>query len=115
MPARKYQDLKAWQHADRLRAEVLAVTPSLPFPAIEESAISCAARPNRRVPTLLRASGDTARGSLRISQELREAHWTKCRRLTLIASEGAATCTGLMRYLKTQAAQENAGGRKKTP
>jgi hypothetical protein len=43
----------------------------------------------------------------------RQLSSAEAQRLTAIASEGAATCTGLMRYLRSQTARDNAGIRAK--
>lgn len=133
MVAREYQDLKAWQHADRLRSEVLAVTSRPPLSgdkricdqlrrAAQSACANLAEGFGRYGPKEFAHFTGIARSSLdEVQEHLRYCELSgllaaiDARRLTLIASEGAATCTGLMRYLKTQAAQENAGVRAKTP
>ncbi len=133
MSARKYQDLKAWQHADRLRAEVLAITEHAPLStdrgicgqlrrAAQSACANLAEGFGRYGPKEFAHFVGIARSSLdEVQEHLRYAELAgllpapEAARLVALASEGAATCTGLMRYLKSQAAQENAGLRVKTP
>lgn len=131
MSARKYQDLRAWQHAERLRVEVFAVTATQPLlrdpricdqlrRAAQSACANLAEGFGRYGPRefahfvgIARSSLDEVQEHLRYCQLAALIPEADAARLAAIAGEGAATCTGLMRYLKTQTARDNAGVRSK--
>jgi len=63
---------------------------------------------------IARSSLDEVQEHLRYCQLAGQISAKDAERLTLLASEGAATCTGLMRYLMSPAAAQNAGLRVRT-
>jgi four helix bundle protein len=125
--ARRYQDLKAWQHAAQLREGVMAITARSPLSndrhicdqlrrAAQSACANLAEGFGRYGPRefahfvgIARSSLDEVQEHLRYCELAGQISGEEAQRLILLAREGAATCTGLMRYLKSPAALQNAG------